>query len=65
MAAHASATFWHVILLLQTFLRIPVLRKRGADCRLALMPGLVLTIIRFDIMAQVGQRFGLRRNSKM
>jgi hypothetical protein len=60
MAAHATATFWYVLPSLPMFLLIPALLRHGADFRVALAAGCVLTVALYAAVTWIGPRFGLQ-----
>jgi hypothetical protein len=60
MAIHAEATFWYVLPSLPMFLAIPAMLRAGMPFWLALTLGCALTVALYLIMAQVGQRLGIK-----
>lgn len=60
LAEHSTATFWYVIPSLPMFLLIPALLKRGIPFWIAILAGVVVTVLLYVLVTLIGHRFGLR-----
>ena len=59
LAAHAEGTFWYVLPSLPMFLLVPLLLRKGLEFHLALVAGIVLTVILYLGMTKALARFGV------
>lgn len=60
IANHAEATFWYVLPSLPMFLLIPWLLRAGVGFWVALLSGIVVTIILYLATIMIAARFGVR-----
>ncbi len=60
MASHVEATFWYVIPSLPMFLLIPVLLRNGASFWVALITGIVLTVLLYLLTIGLAAKFGVK-----
>lgn len=60
IASHAEATFWYVLPSLPMFLLMPWLLRSGYSFWVALLCGIVVTIILYLATISIAARFGVR-----
>jgi hypothetical protein len=60
IANHAQATFWYVLPSLPMFLLMPWLLRAGFGFWVALLSGIVVTIILYLATIMIAARFGVR-----
>ena len=60
LADHAEATFWYVLPSLPMFLAIPYMLRSGLNFWVALLVGIIMTVVLYLMTIGIAARFGVR-----